>query len=828
MMYILLNRQKRESNVGHARIFVFAGAAIMCIALFGCNANYLCPYGTPASGLPEVTDFESILNCVSCDSGYKLFDTLCIPTRYTCLGGDPYPGSPAGNEDVERCVSCESGKDPDPATEFCEIEFPYICVNGTPRAGILLMPNTEQCVSCERGYKLVNTSCVPTIYTCANGDPKDGVPDGNDDVEFCVSCDSTLPPDPVTGICATEFPFICANGAPQSGMHNIPLEERCASCNPHFRLTVQQTCTVDSGRWTSRSAAAQTAFGGLAYGNNLFYATDSDNNIHTSDTGLDWTAQPNGSTQRLNAITYGNNTAVAVGRGGTILTSDDDGATWTARTSGTTQNLLEVSYENTTFFALGANGGIFTSADGVSWTARASGTTDALRGVAYGNGVYIIVGINSTILRSNNGVNWTPLYNDMNGNGRYDRPGEQWAPDTFADFNVNEDDLYDIVYANNRFVAVFYDSTLTSTNNGATWTRALIGTARSQYLSLAQGNNLFVVGGQGGDLRTSTNGTAWTQRTSGVGSQFADVTYGNGRFLASSASALITSTDGITWRDTNIVHYEDVAYGDGTFVAVSEAGSVLTSDDVVTWRSRVSPTTERLAGISYGDTSFVAVGNNGAIIASTDATTWVTRMSGTTENLRDVAYDNDRFVAVGANGAILTSDDDTTWTARISGVTDDIAGVAYDGSRFIAVGEGGVILTSSDGTAIAWSSVANTITDDLAGIDYANNLYVAVGAGGAVFTSSDGATWTSRTSGTTHNLLDITYDGGVFVAIGDNGTIISSADGTNWSTQTSGTTSPLRGITYTKVNAIAGVSFLVTVGRESAVVSSPRAALTPP
>jgi hypothetical protein len=51
---------------------------------------------------------------------------------------------------------------------------------------------------------------------------------------------------------------------------------------------------------------------------------------------------------------------VAVGYPGTILTSPD-GETWTQRTSGTTVGLYGVAYGNGTFVAVGEGGTILTS-----------------------------------------------------------------------------------------------------------------------------------------------------------------------------------------------------------------------------------------------------------------------------------------------------------------------------------------------------------------------------------------------------------------------------------------------------------------------------------
>ena len=55
----------------------------------------------------------------------------------------------------------------------------------------------------------------------------------------------------------------------------------------------------------------------------------------------------------LDAITFGNNTFVAVGETGVVRTSSDDGATWDNGTSGTTRQLYEIAYGDSTFVTVG-------------------------------------------------------------------------------------------------------------------------------------------------------------------------------------------------------------------------------------------------------------------------------------------------------------------------------------------------------------------------------------------------------------------------------------------------------------------------------------------
>jgi hypothetical protein len=58
----------------------------------------------------------------------------------------------------------------------------------------------------------------------------------------------------------------------------------------------------------------------VTYGNGLFVAVGTGGTILTSPDGVNWTVQASGG-NHLHSVTYGNGTFVAVGEGGTILTS---------------------------------------------------------------------------------------------------------------------------------------------------------------------------------------------------------------------------------------------------------------------------------------------------------------------------------------------------------------------------------------------------------------------------------------------------------------------------------------------------------------------------
>ena len=148
---------------------------------------------------------------------------------------------------------------------------------------------------------------------------------------------------------------------------------------------------------------------GVAYGNGIYVAVgtvliDSSNLWASSSppsSGLPSPVNGNnfrnsGTSNTLYGVAYGNSTFVAIGAGGTIITSPD-GITWASRTSGTTNTLYGICFANGVFATAGDGGTILTSQDGVAWTSRASGTINLLRGIAFANNRFIAVGVDGTV-----------------------------------------------------------------------------------------------------------------------------------------------------------------------------------------------------------------------------------------------------------------------------------------------------------------------------------------------------------------------------------------------------------------------------------------------
>jgi hypothetical protein len=487
----------------------------------------------------------------------------------------------------------------------------------------------------------------------------------------------------------------------------------------------------------------------------------------------------------LSSVAFGNDTFVAVGESGVILTSQDS-YQWVRRTSpvdGKDIVLRSVIFANNIFVAVGDRGTILTSPNGYTWKKVKSGISGGrdenhsrtLSRVAYGNGKFVVVGGSGIILTSSDGMKWS----------------RKSSPTTLG--------LYGLTFGNGIFVAVGHNGTILTSSDGNSWNQQA--SQDTPWLfCVAYGNGTFVAAG--GGVFTSPDGITWTPRTSPLSGWFYDAIFANNIFVMVGHDGIMTSPNGDTWTFASGGYWQDIIFANNTFVALGEFGSILTSPDLFSWTARQSPLTiKRLRSVAFGHNFFVAVGgdenmNYGAIATSFDGISWVERLR-TEYGLSSVVFGNNTFVAVGHNGTIFTSPDGITWTQIESPTWSSLFAVTYDNNTFVAVGWGGKSITSLDGTIWAQNTPTN-VWYDLYGIAFGNNTFVAVGGSdygdSIVETSPDGITWTERTSSTNVRLLSVVFGNNTFVAVGgdysrfngiDNPTIVTSPDGVTWTTKIS-------------------------------------------
>jgi hypothetical protein len=264
---------------------------------------------------------------------------------------------------------------------------------------------------------------------------------------------------------------------------------------------------------------------------------------------------------------------------------------WTVSDSGGCQG---ITFANNTFVAVGGVGEIVTSPDAITWTIRGQHfTIEGLKSVTYGQNRFVAVwGLNDgATAASPDGITWTQGI-------------------------LTEHPLSGVAYGNDTFVAVGFGGTILTSGDGITWVQIPSVTWENLY-GITFGNNTFVAVGTGGNTLVSPNGLTWTQGNSLPFPDYHwlnGVFYGNNTFVAVGGNRVLTSLDGITWSEKMSTEWslDDVAYSNNTFVAVGDCGKIFTSPDGLVWTPRewryYNFGCYPFYDVTYGNNTFLAVG----------------------------------------------------------------------------------------------------------------------------------------------------------------------------------------------------------------------------
>jgi len=249
-----------------------------------------------------------------------------------------------------------------------------------------------------------------------------------------------------------------------------------------------------------------------------------------------------------------------------------------ASTWNTGQGFTKFAYGNGTYVTLlrysaGSSAQFYTSSDGKAWTLRNTSVgggpcVSGQRAVGFGAGRFVALINNSGASLGNvlprystDGINWTASA----------------APSGLVANTLSN--IEGVAYSgasSGQFVAVGH----------------LNGTAVSRYL-------------------TSTDGISWTARSLPVSGVWADVAFGNGRYVAIAPGLVaLTSVDGLNWTQVTMpasADWSNLAYGAGKWVAVASGTSLTAqSSDGITWTASPLPSASAWNGVACNGTVFVA------------------------------------------------------------------------------------------------------------------------------------------------------------------------------------------------------------------------------
>ena len=201
--------------------------------------------------------------------------------------------------------------------------------------------------------------------------------------------------------------------------------------------------------WVSQvSAASGKLLSGVTWTGTQFVAVGEGGTIVTSPDGLSWTLQASGTANQLQAVGASGSRLVATQYNSTTVLSSPDGVSWTSHpTSADVQSLVGVAGSATQFVAVGtttsSGGAVLTSPDGVTWTAQDAGCSTGLSGVVWSGTQFVAVG--GAIATSPDGVTWTPRA--LPGGGYF---------------------LSSVAWSGTQFVAV--GGAIATSPDGVTWT----------------------------------------------------------------------------------------------------------------------------------------------------------------------------------------------------------------------------------------------------------------------------------------------------------------------------------------------------------------------
>ena len=562
-------------------------------------------------------------------------------------------------------------------------------------------------------------------------------------------------------------------------------------CVALFSWTEALADTLDHWQW--RSPLPQgNKLNSMALGNNTIVAVGDVGTILTSPDGISWTVRTSPTSSDLKGITYGSNKFVAVGNSGTILTSHD-GISWTVQTSPASgTDLTGIAYGNNTFVA-GGNflNGFITSTDGVTWSYHSLPSDPAfsffLDRITYSNNTFFARGAKTC----NGGWTCMPSSYDV----AYSSPdGSTWTSVATSQYPSLAGDGYGVIYGNGIYLKLpddTYITTVSVSSDNVTWTQVSLPSPSSIYkyytkIYFIKGN--FYILGYGGYIATSPDGVNWNLITSWPLQPLKKIVYGNGLWVAIGKKIIYSSTNGISWTpqySTNDNNYD-------------------------------------LTGLTYGNNKFVAVGLYNAVLTSMDGKIW-TKTTGT--GLGDITFGNEMFAGVSGT-SLLTSTDGINWTIRASYPRVQYGGtrfsrITYGNGIFAAIGSDSeqnndVVYTSPDG--LSWTVYILNTPDSFKGLNdicYGNNTFLIVGRIGYVFISSDGTNWSGMQAGAAtpgggisyNDRYGVAYGDGTFVSVGEmnlGSDILSSLDGVTWTRRKSIVSNVLYYVAYVNHSFMVG------------------------
>jgi hypothetical protein len=452
---------------------------------------------------------------------------------------------------------------------------------------------------------------------------------------------------------------------------------------------------------------------------------------------------------------------------------------------------------------------------GRTWRQVESGIANSIQGLAFNDTIAVAVGDGGIIYSSSDRRDWVRQ-----------RP---YGPN---------DGLTDVVWFNDRFVAVGLNGMNITSPDGVTWTT---GTFLDGHLyALAVSVDLVTAVGNEGRIYTSTDGVDWTLAYQSTGLNLRDILHtAGGAWVAVGDRTVLRSSDGAYWQTQaqTFAGEEDIVA-----VAVNDTALFLIAADPIetnfnvyssvnadNWFFQSNLDAWNLRDLTWTGSLLVAVGEgtyfqhgmaDGLLFSSPDGITWTEHRTDAPFSLAAVDTVNGEVIAAGSNGYILSGTDPDHLTVRSSGA--NMTGVVWDGLRFVAVTAQGTVMFSSDGSA--WTEYHSGVANGFERLAWSGSKYVTAGGLGVatdLYTSDDGVTWARTQAYDNAYLNDVVWAGGRFLACGQAGTVFLSETGDSWTRQFVGDSVPVNCIIHDGARYLAATTEAVYTSTDGITWTKP-------
>jgi len=563
----------------------------------------------------------------------------------------------------------------------------------------------------------------------------------------------------------------------------------------------------------------------LVESNGRLIATGRAGTIQTTEDGVTWTLRQSGTREHLLSAAASNQTVVAVGADGALVTSTDSGETWVINPLDAT-SWTAVVHSNGQWLAVGLT--VATSVDGLTWVDRGSPSPGTLLNHPVWTGTrWVVVGTNSVFL-SADAITWerggltlppfTQVFSmEWTGSEIIALTGSELlaSPDgiVWTDISPTGHGWLHGMVASERRIYVLSGGTVAYFRSSPNdpW-RQLDARSINPSITLStaadHGTEVLLVGSDGDLLYSGDDGGTWRPVSSGLDGRIHALRRFAGRWVAvGSDGGVSSSADGILWEPSSsgtLAQLQCVAWHDGMWVAGGRVDSgptrhlkqfgIFTSTDGKQWTDQsfsIDPYpgwNSLVHSVFHTGEQWMAVATS-AVLTSADAVTW--KVQSFPHDTISAAWNGSRLITVDVppeDDPVLarTSDNGGKSWNPILGVNLWPRAVTWSGSHFIILSFNGLD-TSETGDPGTWKWQAlppdvncRSVYADQDGIVIVGSQWGETGVNAAVLTSRDSVSWTRCELPTAPALNSIGKAGSLYVAAADDGVVLTSADALTW------------------------------------------------